>query len=270
LIREALLHCPGVGPARLAQLRRDGVRSWDDVLAAPDRVPPRLRPGLVGESQRCLTALADRDIRYFVDRFAPADRWRIIAQFFEETTFFDIETTGLEWDASITVIACWHRGRLYHFVEHENLDAFLDLLDDVRLLASFNGAAFDVPRVLGAFHIPSLPCPHLDLRWMCYHRRLRGTLKDIADRMGIRRPADLRHADGALAVQLWHQWTSQNDRAARELLVRYCAADVLLLAMVAHRLSLEGTPPDAHLWACLPQAPSLGSRRATACGRTNR
>ena len=40
-------------------------------------------------------------------------------------------TSGLEMDSLITVIACWHQGRLHTFVEHENLDDFLDLLDDI-------------------------------------------------------------------------------------------------------------------------------------------
>ena len=116
------------------------------------------------------------DVRYFVDRFAPADKWRILDYFFDQTTFFDIETLGLQYDASITVIVCWHDGQFRIFVEHENLDDFLELLDDARLLASFNGASFDVPRVLNSFHIPTLPCAHLDLRWSCYHQGHSGGL----------------------------------------------------------------------------------------------
>ena len=173
-------------------------------LGDPQRIPAGWRSDLVAESRRCALALDTGDVRYFVDRFAPQDRWRILAHFFEQTSFFDIETMGLHYDAPITVIVCWHRGQFWNFVEHENLDGFLDLLDDVTLLASFNGGSFDVPRVLDAFHVPELPCAHLDLRWACYHQGRTGGLKEIANAMGITRPPDLRDVDGEYAVQREH------------------------------------------------------------------
>ena len=250
MITEALQHCPGIGPVRLSQLRESGVRSWQDVLHQPDRIPLSVRASVTEESLRCLAALDDQNIGYFVERLVPQDRWRILAEFLDRVTFFDIETTGLEWDAGITVIACWHQGALHTFVEHENLDEFVELLESVELLVSFNGSAFDVPRVVSTFHLMELPCPHLDMRWTCYHRGLLGSLKQIATTLGIERPADLADVDGALAVQLWQQWTGYEDEVARRHLVRYCAADVLLLVMVAQHM--HGAGASDELWAKLP------------------
>ena len=129
------------------------------------------------------------------------------------------------------------RAQLQTFVEHENLDDFLALLEGVSLLVSFNGSTFDVPRVLNAFHIPALGCGHLDLRWSCYHQGYTGGLKEITRQMDIHRPADLQDADGQLAVQLWHAWQMHQDPVARDQLIRYCAADVLLLVVLAERLT---------------------------------
>ena len=252
MIAEALLHCPGIGPARLAQLHDLGIRDWAAAVAHVERIPLSYRDPLVAECRRSLTALDGRDVSYFVDRLAPPDKWRILAEFREQTSFFDIETTGLEYDARVTVIVCWHREQLHTFIEHENLDDFLHLLDEVTLLASFNGSSFDVPRILDAFHIPELPCPHLDLRWPCYHRGWRGTLKSISQRLGISRPADLQDADGALAVHLWNRWMLSQDRAARDHLLRYCAADVLMLVMLARQLAKHESPSQAELWTHLP------------------
>lgn len=242
-----------------------------------DRLPGAVRDSLTDECTRCLKALDEDDIRYFVDRLHAKDKWRILDEYRARTSFFDIETVGLEHDARISVIVVWHRGKLHEFVEHENLDDFLDLLDEVELLASFNGSSFDVPRVLDAFHIPELPCPHLDLRWLCYHHGYPGGLKEITSRLGIRRPHDLHHADGELAIRLWQRWNHFQDRPARELLLRYCAADVLLLAILAERLGLDAAASEAPemydqhnsqeeaaaeapahpLWQCLPPvAPS--------------
>jgi uncharacterized protein YprB with RNaseH-like and TPR domain len=239
---------------RLARLNALGIRTWADVVGQPDRVPAGHRASLVEECRRCLVALSNNDVRYFVDRFAPQDKWRVLSEFLEQTSFFDIETTGLEYDARITVIACWHRGHVHTFVEYENLDDFLHLLDEVTLLASFNGSSFDVPRILDSFHIPKLPCPHLDLRWSCYHRGLRGSLKNIARDTAISRPADLADADGLLALQLWNRWTMQQDRVARDRLLRYCASDVLMLIVVASQVAGHTPPTNAELWTHLPAA----------------
>ena len=253
MIQEALLHCPGIGPSRLEQLHAKGIRSWNDMVhRAADIVSARWVHAAIEESERSLDALSANRVDYFVDRFHPKDRWRILSQYLENVSYFDIETDGLEHDASITTIACWHRGRVHMFVENENLDDFLDLLDDVTLLSSFNGSTFDVPRVLDTFHIPTLPCPHLDLRWLCFHRNLRGGLKDVTARLRIRRPEDLLHADGEQAIRLWKRWEHFQDRSARDLLVRYAASDVLLLIALADRLLDRNQVSLPELWSALP------------------
>ena len=257
MIAEALRHCAGIGPVRLARLHEAGVRSWWDVLDSPQRIPAGLRSGLVAESQHCAEALKTGDVRYFVDRFIGSDKWRILEHFSEQTSFFDIETMGLEVNAPITVIVCWHQGKLWSFVEHENLDGFLELLDEVTLLASFNGGSFDVPRVCDTFHIPKLPCPHLDLRWACYHQGLRGGLKDIAAGLGIVRPADLQDVDGEQAIRLWSGWRETKNQAARDGLIRYCAADVLLLLLIADRLTGHSDRSADWAWAQLPSGPTI-------------
>jgi uncharacterized protein len=254
LITEALLHCSGIGPARLDQLHEAGFRSWHDVVCRAEQLPIGGSSCLVEECQSCLDALAARDIAYFVDRLSPLDRWRIVAEYLDETSYFDIETMGLEHNSPITVIGVWHRGNIHTFVEHENLDGFLDLLDEVMLLASFNGSTFDVPRVLDTFHIPKLPCPHIDLRWPCYHQGFKGGLKSITSRLGFARPDDLTDADGELAIHLWNRWRFDQDHTARALLLRYCASDVLLLAMLAHRLVERDIAPPESWWQHLPPA----------------
>lgn len=254
MITRALQHCRGLGPVRLAELHQVGVQTWSDVLARPELVSSVCRSAVVGECRRCLEAQRTDNIGYFVERFHPKDRWRILAEYHQQVSFFDIETAGLDYEAPITVIVCWHRGRLHTFIEHENLDDFVELLDDVSLLASFNGASFDVPRVLDAFHLPGLPCPHLDLRWICHHQGASGGLKSIARRNRIKRPADLDDLSGVEAIELWQRWQSTGDPAARDLLIRYCAADVLLLVELTNRLTGSALADNESLWEHLPIA----------------
>lgn len=254
MITTAWMHMKGLGPARIAMLQQLGIQSWQHAMERPEQVPNGLRFQIIQECQLCLEALQRKDIAFFTDRFHPTDRHLILKEFGERASYFDIETTGLEYDDRITVIACWHQGQLHSFVEGENLDDFLDLLDDIDLLVSFNGSTFDVPRVLDTFHIPELPCAHLDLRWACHHQGLSGGLKHITTRLGLHRPADLQDADGSLAVDLWQQWMQTSSQDARQQLLRYCAADVLLLQPLAEYLADKPMSDLNQLWDHLPDA----------------
>lgn len=238
MLDGAFLHLPGVGPKRYQRLEEARIRDWDDL---EQRLPdlgfgPGIRGGIKAALDQCRRARDEQDIDYLVRTLHPSDHWRILGTFLDDTSYFDIETSGLEADSLITVIACHHRGQVQTFVRDQNLDDFLDLLDDVRLLVSFNGTSFDVPRVESGFHIPSIPCPHLDLRWICYHRQLRGGLKQIERALDIRRADDLQGVDGAEAVWLWNLWESRGNAKALDRLLRYCAADVTGLPLVAARL----------------------------------
>lgn len=263
MIEGALHHFRGIGPVRLAQLREAGIQTWHDVLRQPETLSPGLRDEVVAEASRCVAALEADDIAYFVRRLFPHDRWRILNRYVDRCSFFDIETTGLEYDDTITMIVCWHKDRLHTFIEHENLDDFLDLLEDVDLLVSFNGSTFDVPRVLDGFHIPELPCPHFDLRWPCYHKNLSGGLKQVTSDLGIERPNDLHDVDGSLAVVLWNRWIQHKDEVARQQLIRYCGADVMLLKPLSQIIGGRDACIADDFWEHLPTSPHPPVKEST-------
>lgn len=205
------------------------------------------------------TALKQNNIQFFIDHLATREQWRILATYFDRLSYFDIETSGLSYDAYVTCVACYHKGKVYTYVNGENLDDFLDLLEDVDLLVSFNGASFDVPFMLRTYHIPELPCPHIDLRWQCHHQNHKGGLKHIEHTLNINRPDDLQGVDGAEAVWLWYRWHQYKDQRARERLLRYCAADVLTLQLVTASLLRNLEVPvemveHEKLWALLDAA----------------
>lgn len=260
LIRQAYDHLPGIGPERLRRIHALQIRDWQDLLRRAPEIPLgiRRREQIAARVAACEHALAARDLGFLVRTLAPRDHWRILAEFFPQAAYFDIETAGLHDDSPITHIACYARGALHSYVRHENLTAFLDQLENIELLVSFNGASFDVPKVLREFHIPALPCPHIDLRWLCYHARQRGGLKSIERALGIQRPADVRGMNGDDAVWLWTLWEHHGNRTARERLIRYGCADALALEYLAatllrrcHHLPVEPSHPDA--WSLLDQ-----------------
>lgn len=225
------------------------VLAWDEVRAA---------------AEQSLRALEADEAGYFTSRLPPLEQWRVLAHWFEKASFFDIETSGLEADSIVTLVCCFHGGRPLCFLANENLDDFLDLLENVKLLVSFNGASFDVPRVLDRFHIPELPCAHVDLRWLCHHVGWRGGLKKIEKAQGLRRPPDLEGLGGAEAVWLWQAWAECRDERSRRTLERYCSADTVMLKILAGKLcALQGAalsvPEEAGLWTLIHEAlPDLG------------
>jgi hypothetical protein len=90
----------------------------------------------------------------------------------------------------------------------------------------------------------------------CYHEGYVGGLKKIECKLGIQRPRQLQGVNGLDAVRLWEQWESRKDRRARDLLERYCSADVLALKCVAAAVLRKkgcavACPPADHLWRLL-------------------
>ncbi|MCB1192441.1 MAG: ribonuclease H-like domain-containing protein [Leptospiraceae bacterium] len=243
MIEEAFLHFKRVGKKTLERLKGYGIQNWYDVLKLQNTnvISKNLVNSLVEEIHFYLDVLETENISCLVNNFKGEDKWRILGRYFDRLSYFDIETDGLGYDSRITLIVCYHKGRLYEFVRHENLEGFLDLLNDIELLVSFNGQSFDVPWVRHAFHIPELPCPHIDLRWVCKKIGLEGGLKSIEWDLGIQRPSDLIGVGGYEAVLLWDRWERWNDVEAKRKLIRYCSADVLSLQIVTAKvLKLQG------------------------------
>lgn len=227
MIDQCFLHVPGIGPDTATRLNNAGFYTWDDCLADPDRLPLKglKKDVLIQTLTESKIALQNETLEPLIKSFPKSEHWRILERYLDEATYFDIETTGLSWfDSHITVISAYRKGKVKSFIYDENLDDFLDLVDDSKLLVSFNGNSFDVPTIERHFNIPRLVCPHIDLRWVCYHKGFKGGLKDIETQLGLIRPPDVQGVDGALAVILWQNYL-QGNQNARDLLIKYCEAD---------------------------------------------
>ncbi len=239
MINQTFQHCKGIGPVTEENIIEAGYSNWEDVLSKPEEIPvgTRVKDSLVQMTEQSIYALEADDIQFFVDSFAPSQHWRILDRYIDKASYFDIETTGFSSQQSdISCIVCLHKGELHTFVRGKNLDDFLDLLEDVDLLVSFNGTSFDVPFVINSFRIPEIPCPHIDLRWISYHAQITGGLKFIEKKLGIERPEHLQEVDGFEAIYLWENWERYQDKASLDKLIQYCQYDVRSLEKVAHKV----------------------------------
>ncbi|PSQ57368.1 exonuclease, partial [Halobacteriales archaeon SW_8_68_21] len=100
---------------------------------------------------------------------------------------------------------------------------------DASLLATFNGARFDVPFLETSFDL-DVDTPHLDLMYPAKRVGLSGGLKPIEAELGIDR--DRPDISGRDAVRLWREYERGNE-ASLETLVSYNREDAVNLRALA-------------------------------------
>ena len=238
MIDRCFTHCPGVGPETDRMLRLRGFHNWEQCIRNRNILPlgESRKSSFIMSLEESMSAMHDNDIGFFVKKFPVREHWRILATWFEDATFFDIETTGLSrYYSECSVITAYSQGEMHLFLYDENLDGFLDLVSGSRLLVSFNGTCFDLPFLEKTFSIPEIDCPHVDLRWVAYHCGMRGGLKTIERKMNYTRPEEIADITGFEAVDLFYRWQGGETRAM-ELLAGYCMADTVSTMLIAEKI----------------------------------
>jgi len=253
LIKNCFTHSRGIGPKSEYKLIKKGFKTWDDCIKNHHDLPlsNQLKKKFLQTLDESIVQLKSNNINYFIQEFPTSEHWRILHHYFDEAVFFDIETTGLStFNNHVTVISAFKNKRLHTFVFDENLDEFLDFLDDVNLLVSFNGNSFDIPFLENTFNLPEIGCPHVDLRWIAYYFGFSGGLKNIERILGIQRPHELTDVDGSEAVLLYNLYR-KGDTSALNTLLKYCQVDVLttyaVSCMILNQVDKNIKVPDISL-----------------------
>jgi uncharacterized protein YprB with RNaseH-like and TPR domain len=239
-------HLPGIGPANEGRLWRHGILSWADWPAAR-RLPIALSAVSQCEAEaflrRSQEALAAADARFFADLLKPSDCWRLFFDFRRQAAYLDIETSGLDESAEVTVITLYDGLAARRYVGGDNLDAFAKDVMDYALLISYGGRRFDIPFLERALGI-HLPQAQIDLCPVLHSLGYRGGLKKTERALGIDR-GPLRGVDGLTAVYLWRRYRQSGDRRFLETLSAYNFADTVnleRLMCIACQMKLAATP----------------------------
>jgi uncharacterized protein len=231
VLRATFLHLSGVGPVTEANLWRDGLRDWADLVARIDTLG--LSDGashrLLAELAASERALAERDAPWFGRRLPDREHWRIHSAFRAETAYLDIETTGLSpYGGIVTVVTVHGGGATRTFVAGDNLEELPAYLRRFPLLVTFNGSRFDVPFLEACFPQFIAPPVHIDLRFVLYRLGHAGGLKRIEERLGLGDRTGVEGVHGLDAVRLWQEYR-RGSTAALDRLVRYNRADTVNL-----------------------------------------
>lgn len=145
--------------------------------------------------------------------------------------YIDIETTGLSRDfCDITImgIGVERAGRVLTVQLMGNNLSELKIvraLKGIDRIYTYNGSRFDLPFIKTKLNIDLKQIiEHRDLMYDCWKQNLKGGLKAVERRLGIkRRLADM---NGYMAVRLWWQYYNDGDREALKKLLLYNKEDV--------------------------------------------
>ncbi|MFC1558035.1 ribonuclease H-like domain-containing protein [candidate division KSB1 bacterium] len=252
LLECSYIHIPGIQDKTEVRIWEMGILSWDDM---EDRFSDNDLPfkntdvvkSYIGGSK---SALEKGNIRFFKENFPKREYWRFYPAFKDKTLFLDIETNGLsKEDCEITVIGTLYQGTFRSFVSGVNLQEIVPLLEESRLIVTYNGDQFDIPFLEKAFSMDNIPYVSLDLRWILKRLGYSGGLKSIEEQLDIKRPDYLKGVSGHSAVMLWEEYKSKKLNALN-ILRRYCLEDVknliILLHIAYNKLLIESEFPGAN------------------------
>ncbi|MFA5423992.1 MAG: ribonuclease H-like domain-containing protein [Phycisphaerae bacterium] len=158
--------------------------------------------------------------------------------------YIDIETSG--WSSNycdITVVGIGvQRGGKISIVQIVGDDIcesrLTEVLEGVERIYSFNGSRFDLPFIKRRLNVDIRKMvEHKDLMYDCWKRNLKGGLKAVERRLGIKRE----HAeiDGFMAVRLWWRYCNDNDLDALDKLLLYNRQDVANLEELRLKLGVS-------------------------------
>jgi uncharacterized protein YprB with RNaseH-like and TPR domain len=232
VIRSSFRLTPGVGAWLESRLWDAGVRTWSDLPEGPlPVVGPKIGARLREAVARAQEALAAGDAEALARMLPRAERWRLYAAFAGATGFLDIETDGTD---RITAIGLLDAEGPRVLLAGRDLHRFEAIASRWKLLATFNGQAFDVPVLRRAFPRWTPPLAHVDLCHLWRRLGHAGGLKALERAEGLHRPPHLDGLSGLDAVRLWQAWLA-GDGAALRLLGEYNLYDAVHLRTLMDR-----------------------------------
>src|SRR5258708_6377287 len=235
MLQQTFIHIPGIGKETERELWKHGIRSWDDADRFETRFGSdgaRLNQKLDDDIPRSREAVRRKDAA-FCERLATlGEAWRVFPEFADECVYLDIETTGLSSVCDMVTMVGLYDGRKYKvFVEGDNLQELPAQLRNYSVVVTFNGAGFDLRFLRLAFPDLKLPPIHIDLRWITRKLGMKGGLKSVEEKCGLKRAESVENLTGYDATVLWAKHL-RGEKSALGQLIQYNTEDVVHLKAI--------------------------------------
>lgn len=220
------------------RLWKQGIYSWDsflnrDKIHGLSTARKRYYDRKIMQARR---ALYNFDSTYFKNILPQSEYYRLYDFFKEDCVFLDIETTGLDSkNNDITVIGLFDGINTKTMIKNINLDykKLKDELQRYKLIVTFNGSSFDVPFINKIYPNLLPDIPNFDVKSITGRLNLKGGLKKIERKLGIRRNKIIEKFYGGDPLTLWKMYRSTNDEYYLNLLIGYNDDDIINLKKVA-------------------------------------
>ena len=260
MLKNTFLHIPSIGIKTEQRFWDSGIHSWNNFTQnCPIRLPQSKINFISKYLQGSYQHIESNDPKYFSELLPANLHWRFFPEFRNSMAYLDIETTGLKmWGFEITTIALYDGESIYHYVNGQNLDDFLDDINKYKAIVTYNGKTFDVPFIESHFGV-ELNHAHIDLRYILGSLGYKGGLKSCETQLGIDR-GNLKDIDGYFAVFLWYDYQQNGNKKALETLLAYNIEDVVnleTLMVMAYNLKLKETPFFETHQISLPKVPKI-------------
>lgn len=240
MIKSSFSILQGIGEKLERQLWANGIRSWDDFLAADEiRFLGVARKRLYDESlQQAAKHLEQEDEQFFARALRGKEHWRLFPSFRKHAVALDIESNGFmpAQGGYATIVGLYDGTHYKAFVKgrdltRENLE---QELSRYKYLITFFGSGYDIPFLNQTMGV-RFTMPHFDLSFAGKRAGIQGGLKKLEDRFGIPRDDAVKGITGYDAVKLWKA-AKRGDAGALELLITYNRCDTVNLFALAERL----------------------------------
>jgi uncharacterized protein YprB with RNaseH-like and TPR domain/predicted nuclease with RNAse H fold len=235
MLQQTFIHIPGIGKQTELDLWQHGIQSWDDATRFEKRfgaVGARLHQKLDEYIPLSQEAVRRKDAAFFERLSTMGEAWRVFPEFADECVYLDIETTGLSSVFDTVTMVGLYDGRRYRvFVEGDNLQELPAQLRNYSVMVTFNGAGFDLRFLKLAFPGLKLPPIHIDLRWVTRKLGMKGGLKSVEEKFGLKRSTSVEDLTGFDATVLWAKHL-RGEKSALEQLIQYNTEDVVHLKAI--------------------------------------
>ncbi len=241
MIQKSFIFLDKIDRITEKNLWKIGITSWDKFVST-DRIKglSKARKSYYDRQLRkAQAALYNFDSSYFVNVLPSSETWRLYHFFKEDAVFLDIEVTGVSNADDITVIGLFDGVNTKVMIKGINMDMeyLKNELEKYKLIVSYNGSTFDIPFLIKRY--PSLlpNIPHFDLKTACQRLGLKGGLKDIERKLGIRRQnAVVEKLYNGDIIKLYKMYKATGDNHYLNLLIEYNEEDVINLKFIADKI----------------------------------
>lgn len=222
MIQNSFIFLERIGKKGEENIWEQDIRDWNNFLKAEKvkGISKQNKYYYYRKIREAQQALLEENSAYFINKLPKIEMWRLYDYFKEECCFLDIEIDG---SGGVILVGISDYYNTNFFVKGVNLSkrSIEKELSKFKLLVTFNGSSFDLPKLKKQFGI-GITIPHIDLKPLCVNMGLVGGLKEVEKKLDLRRPS---HLYGN-PIDLWQAFHASGDREYLDLLFEYNREDI--------------------------------------------